>query len=211
MRALILAGGDLTVTPLLRRLSQANFIVAADSGLRHALTLGFTPDLIVGDFDSASPTDLRAFAAVPVRRFDTRKNQLDLELAIEAALDKGATTLRLFGALGSRLDQSLAALFIAARLAQGGVEISLHGANQDIFLLAGEDRLELELLPKQIFSLLSLSEASNVSVTNAEYNLDDFELKYGVGLGVSNRVSVSPLKVRTTRGVLALVVERGEG
>ena len=150
------------------------------------------------------------FAAVPIKRFDARKNQLDLELAIDAALDKGATTLRLFGALGSRLDQSLAALFIAARLAQKGIKISLHGASQDVFMLAGEDGLELELPLKQIFSLLSLSEASNVSVTNAEYNLDDFELKYGVGLGVSNRVSVSPLKVRTTRGVLALVVERGD-
>ena len=210
MRALILAGGGLTVTPLLRRLSEADVVIAADSGLRHASTLGLTPDLIIGDFDSASAEDLQRFAHVPVERYDSRKNYLDLELALQAAFDRGATELCLFGALGSRLDQSLAALFIASRLKHQGVDVSLHGATQDVFLLAGKDKLELPFAPTQLFSLLSLSEHTTISVTNADYDLDDFKLLYGVGLGASNRVKTSPLSVTTSEGSLALIVERGE-
>lgn len=210
MRALILAGGGLTVTPLLRILSEAELIIAADGGLKHARTLGLCPDLIVGDLDSAQPDDLERFASVEILRYPEDKNYLDLELALQAAFDRGATELRLFGVLGSRLDQSLAALFIATRLKSAGVELSLHGATQDVFLLRGDDQLELDLPKGQLFSLLSLTAQSRVSAANALYALENLGLLYGVGLGVSNRVLKAPLRLRVAEGLVALVLERGD-
>ena len=210
MRAVILAGGGLTVTPYIRRISQATIIIAADSGLRHARTLGLTPTLTVGDFDSASAEDLATFKDVPVRQFSTDKDYLDLEIAIQEALNEGATELRLLGALGSRLDQSLAALFIAARLKSAGITLSLHGGTQDVFLLSHEDRLELPLAKHQLFSLLSITDSSVLTLANARYPLTDFTLDFGVGLGVSNRVAASPLRLTLASGLVALIVERGE-
>jgi len=57
-RFTLLLGGDLVRTPLLDRQVAGSRVIAADSGIRHAESLGVTPEMWVGDFDSA-PADLR--------------------------------------------------------------------------------------------------------------------------------------------------------
>jgi len=60
MRAIIFANG---VIPELKNVSQlisdTDFIVSADGGLRYIRALDLTPELIVGDLDSVSPEDLQ--------------------------------------------------------------------------------------------------------------------------------------------------------
>ena len=122
MKAVILAGSDLVTTPRLSsQVQQAEIVIAADGGLRHARPLGLTPDLVVGDFDSARAEDLAAFRNVPQMRHPVDKNELDLELAVTEALARGASELVLVGTLGERFDQSLAAVFIGARYALTGL------------------------------------------------------------------------------------------
>ena len=207
MRALILAGGDLTLTLALKNL-EADLVIAADGGLRHASALGLEPDLIIGDFDSATPEDLAAFAHVPRQQFPTAKAELDLELALGHALRAGATDLRVLGALGGRFDQSLAAVLIAARYARGGTRVSLHSGEQSVYALPpGQTCYNLPV--NTLFSLLSL-EATKLSLVGAHYDLEHAPLAFGVGLGVSNRVRTSPLQVTVHEGLCVLVVEYGE-
>ncbi len=47
----ILLSGDLMVTPRLHRQIAGSRIIAADSGMKHASTLGIVPELWVGDFE----------------------------------------------------------------------------------------------------------------------------------------------------------------
>ena len=207
MKALILAGGDITVTQTLKSAcGAADLIVAADSGLRHAAALGVEPDVIVGDFDSVAREVLAAYPEVPKLKHPPEKDLLDLELALDYARAQNAAEYLIVGGLGSRFDQSLAALFIAARWKKNGFNLSLQSGNQAVYLLVGEEEVSLELPPRQLFSLLSLLDSS-VSVENARYPLEHFELPFGVGLGVSNEVAKSPLKVRLEGGLMALVLE----
>jgi thiamine pyrophosphokinase len=209
MKAVILAGGRLTPAPhLVPRLEGAGVVLAADSGLRHARALGLTPDLIVGDFDSVSRRDLEAFPGLPQIRHPARKDELDLELAIAVALERGASELVILGAFGTRLDQSLACLLIAARLRRGGVAVSLHDGERDAFPLAAGDRLSLDLPAGMVFSLLAL-ESGICSVSGAEYPLDRALVPFGVGLGVANRALGGPL-VEVHEGLIAVIVERRE-
>jgi thiamine pyrophosphokinase len=191
---------------LLPLLQGAGLVLAADSGLRHALALGLQPEAVVGDFDSVMDSDLDAFPDLPRLRHPVRKNELDLELAIELALARGADELVVLGAFGSRLDQSLAALLIGARLRRQGVAVSLHDGVSDAYPLAAGDRLSLDLPRGTIFSLLAL-EATRCSVSGAEYPLEDAELPFGVGLGLANVAVDGPL-VEVSSGLLALIVER---
>ncbi len=56
-RCIIFANGTLPDLDSARRLIRPDdFILAADGGTRHALDLGLTPSIIIGDLDSA---DLR--------------------------------------------------------------------------------------------------------------------------------------------------------
>ena len=208
MKAVVLAGSDVVVTPrLVAQTRRADFVVAADGGLRHAGSLGLRPDLVVGDFDSVSADVLARFADLPRLRHPVDKDELDLELAIAQAVARGAREIVLVGTLGERFDQSLAAVFIGARYARDGLTVSLHNGRQEVFLLAGGSSHSSPSEPGQLFSLLSLAETSTVSVRGAQFDLEHAPLPFGVGLGVSNRVAEPPLRVTVDAGLVALVVE----
>ena len=200
MKALILAGGDITLTDALKHTCQsADLIIAADSGLRHAAVLGVSPDIILGDFDSVEASLLAHYPDTPTKRHPPEKDLLDLELALDYAQEQGATQHLIVGGLGDRFDQSLAALLIAARRKREGCNVSLLSGHRAVYLLAGAETLTLETPPQQLFSLLSLDPVSTVGLRNAKYPLQDplkdHALPFGVGLGVSNEVTRSPLEI----------------
>lgn len=209
MKAVILAGSAVVPTEALSaRCRGADLVVAADGGVRHAGPLGLRPNLIVGDFDSATPEELAPFWAVPRRTHPPRKDLLDLELAAAEAVRRGASELLLVGALGGRFDQSLAALFIAMRLRER-LDVSLHSGWSEVYALLAGDHLTLALPEGQRFSVLSL-EPSRLSLAGASYPLTRAALPFGVGLGVSNEVATSPLEVTLHEGRAFLVLEYGE-
>ncbi len=205
MKALVLAGSSVTVTDALKALCQeADFVVAADSGVRHAPALGVTPDLIVGDFDSATEADLAHYPDVPRQTHPVRKDALDLELALQEATVRGAAELLIVGALGGRFDQTLAALFIAARL-KPQYDVTLHSGHSAAYPLCAGDTLTLHLPAGLTFSVLSL-EASRLSLTGASYPLTDADLPFGVGLGVSNETTAAPLVATLHEGSALLLL-----
>ncbi len=209
MKALILAGGDIAVTERLRGLCQnVGFVVAADSGVRHAAALGVIPDLIVGDFDSATAADLAPYPNVKRETHPARKDLLDLELALQKATDRGANDLVndliIVGALGGRLDQTLAALFIAARL-QLQYGVTLHSGHSAAYPLRTGDALKLYLPAGIPFSVLGL-EPSQLSLEGASYPLQRAELPFGVGLGISNETTGASLEVTLHKGSALLLL-----
>ncbi len=206
MKALVLAGSDITVADTLKELCKnADFVVAADSGVRHALALEVTPDLIVGDFDSATETDLALYPNIPRQTHPARKDLLDLELALQEAVARSATDLLIVGALGGRLDQTLAALFIAVRY-QKHYQVTLHSGHSAAYPLRAGDALTLDIPAGITFSVLGL-EASRLSLEGPSYPLTNAALPFGVGLGVSNETTDEPLVVTLHEGSALLLMD----
>lgn len=197
----------MSVTHALQDLAQgAAYVVAADSGLRHAAALGVRPAAIVGDFDSVAADVLEAYQDVNQVRHPPEKDWLDLELALHHLQDQGLDDIVIVAGFGSRLDQSLAALLIAARAVQQGTQVQFHSGRQQAFVLASGQQRTLPLEPGQTFSLLSLLTTARVSVTGAKYTLQEAVLEFGVGLGVSN-VAEQHTTVTVHQGLVAVIVE----
>ncbi|MFY8099630.1 MAG: thiamine diphosphokinase, partial [Allorhizobium sp.] len=78
----LLLGGNLTVTDRLRALTQGSRVIAADSGMRHAVGLGLTPELWVGDFDSSDSALIDRFPSVERRTYPAAKAVTDGEIAV---------------------------------------------------------------------------------------------------------------------------------
>ena len=115
MRAIIFANGDAPDQKTIERwITPTDRIIAADGGTRHALSVGITPHVVIGDLDSLAEADRDQLerAGVPFIVYPTHKDYTDLELALRYALEQGATDIMIFSALGGRWDQSLANLML---------------------------------------------------------------------------------------------------
>lgn len=91
------------------------YLIAVDGGLNHCHKLGLKPDLIIGDLDSADKKILPLFDKVEKQVFPADKDKTDLELAIEYALEQGATRITVFAALGNRIDHTLVNIHLLSR------------------------------------------------------------------------------------------------
>jgi len=89
---------------------KSRLIVAADSGWRHALSVGATPQVVLGDFDSISADELHAAheANVPLLEYPSDKDLTDAEIALQHVADSDATSVLLISGGGDRFDHLLA-------------------------------------------------------------------------------------------------------
>jgi thiamine pyrophosphokinase len=184
----VLAAGRAVATPRLREASRAaDLVVAADGGLRHASTLGVEPDLLVGDFDSLDRAVERRWPGVPRVTHPVDKDALDLELALDEALARGARETLIVGALGDRLDQSLSAVAIAERYHLDRLAVTLDSGDALVLPLRPGETRSVPLPEGTTVSVLATHPGTSVSLTGAQWTLRRHLLEPGVGLGVSNR------------------------
>jgi len=208
MRAVVFVNGEVSDYAMLARWVQpGDYLVGADGGTRHILALGLKPDVVVGDLDSLPPATVEALAAqgVAIERHPVAKDQTDLELALDRALHDGAGEILLLGALGGRLDQTLANVLILAQRAWPAT-IRLAEGNQVAQLLRGGDRLVLPNTVGSTVSALAISpQVTGVTYHGLAYPLVNATLTLGSTRGVSNVISASPATITIATGFLLIV------
>ena len=182
----ILLGGPLSVNPRLLAQLEGVRTIAADSGIRHCEVLGLVPELWVGDFDSSSNELTIEYAEVPRLEYPAEKALTDGELAVQTALERGATKLVLVGAFGGdRADHGLAHVVQAVALAMAGTQVLLTSGEEEGYpLLPGS--LQLDLPKASLFSIIGLDTLEGLTITNARYPLDGFQAPFGTSRTISN-------------------------
>src|SRR6478752_4504313 len=124
--AAIVFAGSRPVAPEIRGwLPPGADVIAADSGLGVATALGLHVDHLVGDLDSADAAAVSAAeaAGTTVDRHPAEKDATDLELALDAAIARGAHRIVVVDGGGDRLDHLLGNLLLLASDAFAGVQI----------------------------------------------------------------------------------------
>jgi thiamine pyrophosphokinase len=100
----IMVGGGAIDEEKLSTLGTSFSVIAVDSGADHAAAAGLVPDILIGDFDSATSTSLsRASRRIEIKD----QNSTDFQKALSAV---AAPVIYGFGFLGRRFDHSLAAM-----------------------------------------------------------------------------------------------------
>ena len=185
----ILLGGDLVATPRLAGQLEHTRVIAADSGIRHASVLGIVPELWTGDFDSVDDGLRQAHGDVPTEIFPSDKDKTDGEIAIEAALARGASEVMLVGAFGgARADHAFLHLSVALRLAEAGTPCLLTSGQQEgIPLLPGAAR-RFDYDDGTLFSVLPFSDIEGLTLSGAKWPLADRSVPFGSSLTLSNEV-----------------------
>lgn len=209
MRATIFANGEIEPESARGQLRPGDLIVAADGGARHALALGVTPNVVIGDFDSLSPDEQAHAEAAGARlvRFSPRKDETDLELALLHAARSGADEIVILGALGRRLDQTLANVLLLALPALRGIDVRIVEGAQEALLV--RDEVLVHGCPGDTLSLIPLGgDALGVTVEGVEWPLRGETLRFGLTRGVSNILVGERARVGVQKGMLLCVVTR---
>ena len=221
MRALILADGDVPERGELDRAwpgwdDGVAFVVAADGGARHARHLGFALDLWVGDGDSLDADGMAAIVAsdVPMERANPHKDESDAELAVRAAIGRGAEGIVILGGLGgTRIDHALANIGLLALPELRARDAALLDDRARIRLVSAPDREggpSTQSLAGRIGDLVSLlpvgAGVEGVTTSGLAYPLRNEPLPAGPARGLSNVRVAHDARVTVGNGLL-LVIE----
>ncbi|REJ36223.1 MAG: thiamine diphosphokinase [Bacillota bacterium] len=191
--------------------------VAADGGIRLWQRLGYVPHVLLGDFDSLSPEEVGGWeaAGVEVLRYPVAKDKSDLELALDYAAARGAASILLAAVTGSRLDHSLANLFLAARFAAPDVEVTVLTPGGAVYPVVGGAQgpgaRRLPARPGDVVALLPVAgPVKGVTTHNLRYALRDADLAWGSTLPISNEPLAGIIGVEVREGRLLVIVEQGD-
>lgn len=200
----ILMGGALAATPRLMGQIAGARVIAADSGMAHAAALGVTPELWIGDFDSADEALFERYPDVERRAFPVEKAMTDGELAIAEAIRRGAAALILAGAFGgARADHAFLHMSAAVSVAETGFPVLLTSGDQEgSAVLHGENRFDFPV--GTLFSILPFTDLEGLSIAGAKWPLDNVDVAFGSSLTLSN-VATGSLTVTLEHGRALLV------
>lgn len=176
-----------------------DYIVAVDGGLKYLEELACIPGLLLGDFDSLGYVPEGDNVEVHPRH----KDKSDLELAFDFAFESGFDTVRVYGALGGRLDHTVSNMQMCARFAEAGMDICLVGLDSVLKILVGPGEYKLPRIGKGTVSVFSaVDESQGVSEFGMEYALSNVNLSNRTSLGLSNEYIGKPASVQVESGTL---------
>ncbi|MCI9129312.1 MAG: thiamine diphosphokinase [Eggerthellaceae bacterium] len=178
-----------------------DIILAVDAGYESLMDIGIKPYMAIGDFDSLGyiPKGIRT------ARFSSHKDQSDMELALSRSKSLGAGQVVIFGALGRRLDHTLANLQLFARFSEEGIRVRVIGQQEEVIFLTGPDIFEAPAQEEGIVSVFAMNdECKGVFERGLEWELDDALLTNRTSLGLSNQLKGEAVMIGVESGTIAI-------
>lgn len=174
-------------------------VYAVDGGFAHLEAVGCVPDIAIGDFDSLGyRPKCRRVIELPVE-----KDKSDLEAAMDRAKTRQFDEVIVYGALGGRLDHTMANLQMCARFAESGMGVTFVADDYAIRIVVGPDAYELPLLEEGTVSVFAATnEAYGVIERGMKYSIDDETLTNRTTRGLSNELQGVEAAVAVEEGTL---------
>ena len=205
-RIIIFANGDLPdpdkAHALLR---ESDFIIAADGGTRHALALGLTPNIIIGDLDSLNVERLTFNAEIIQSPAD--KNETDLELAFQHALTLNPEQIIILAALGGRLDQTLGNIALVSNVQRSTSNVRLDDGIEEVFFC--HEQTQIKGASGDIVSLIPWQgEVTGIVTTGLKWTLQNEILYPHKTRGISNEMMNDTATIQIKSGLLLIIHRR---
>ncbi len=184
---------------------ESNFeeIIAVDSGIEHLLNLSLNPNTLIGDLDSISKKSLDEVKknGVKILAFKSNKDQTDFELALNYLEEAEKSKVYIIGGESGEIDHLISIFLLIPSKSFFENIIWLYGDKKIIF----RQKIELNIKKLTKFSIIPLSDLTNLSIDGAEWNLDNKDIQFGETLTLRNSTNEEQLNIRCDKGVFALI------
>ena len=181
-----------------------DIIIAADGGYDSLVRHGYTPDVIIGDFDS-----VRAKIPEGIRTVfhPKEKDETDMMLAYSEGVRLGYTEFVMLGATGGRLDHTYANLSLLLYAKERGHNVTVIDGGGVIICLKDES-VTLAGNAGENFSVFAIGGAANgVTIAGSKYEVTDVTLTPSFPIGVSNEFTGNDVRISVGEGALLVIAQ----
>jgi len=190
---LIFTGGmiDLVWTRKWLATKQFDYVIAADKGLLYADELNCKVNYILGDFDSVDNNLLEKYRSLNVEliTFPCEKDYTDTHLAIETAIEKGASEITILGATGSRMDHTMSNIQNMKIALNFDIPCYIVNEYNKIYLATKIVVIKKSEQFGKFISLIPFSESvTGLTLTGFHYPLNKYLMNQGLSVGISNEI-----------------------
>ena len=200
LKPIVLFGnGDMPTHPEVhKKLQKARSFICIDGGADKVLSLGFKPDIILGDLDSISKNKHDYNCPVILLK-DQSKN--DLEKALQWCIEKKITKLDLIGFSGGRDDQYLVTMQIIKKYTKN-IQLTLYTDTCVIYCI--KDYIKIKTNPEQKVSILPFHSTTKITTKGLKFPLEFSELS-SPSHGISNEALKNSIELHTNNWVLVFL------
>ena len=179
--------------------SKNDYIIAADGGYDFLVNNNMRGDLLIGDLDSIkSKVSFKNTIVLP-----KEKDESDLNRCIGEAIRLGYKELIIYGAMGGRIDHSIAAIQDSSGYSKMNVEITFKYKEKTLRILRNST-FEIERESGYI-SIFAIEKSSGVSISNLKYEITNKDLTPDFALGLSNEFINKKATISVKDGCLLIV------
>lgn len=171
-----------------------DLLVAADNGLTYLAGQNLVPDLVIGDYDSLEERGRKILAKMQAAHPDqvitlpVEKDDTDTLAAVREGFRRGYQRFVLYGALGGRLDHTMANLQTLNFIRDAGGTGEIRDGDLRVFLIRNET-VEIPEGPEGNFALFAVDpEIHGVTERGMKYETDGVTISNAFPIGCSNHI-----------------------
>ena len=208
-KCIIVGAGDFVPIEIPKK--EADFCIAADGGLEYCEMVGVLPDVILGDFDSLGFQQKQTLEEIErespqrVIRLPREKDDTDMMSAIRLGLEKGYRKFYLYGAIGGRLDHTIANIQCLIYLKNHGAKGYMMEHKQLLTVIKNETITFHPSMEGRLSIISMEKKAEGVTLSNLKYELEDAVITNDFPIGISNEFVGKTATVSVKNGTLLVM------
>lgn len=209
MKTLIITGGKINKNFAKKYLKSNKYdiIIAVDKGLETIDYLKLQPQYVLGDFDSVNTKILEKYKTqnIKIIKLNPEKDLTDTHSAIDLALEIKSTEITILGAIGTRLDHTMANIHILKQALDKNIKAKIVNEKNEIELINKEIIIKKDDNYKYVSIIPLTTNVTGITIEGMKYIINDYTLSIGDSLGVSNEQIDKEAKISIKTGILVVI------
>ncbi|MCD8029033.1 MAG: thiamine diphosphokinase [Erysipelotrichaceae bacterium] len=172
--------------------------IAVEQGTFHLLNQGLAPVIVIGDMDSIEDDSI--LEKFQIERYSPIKDETDIALAIQYAIENNYDVIDLYGVTKKRMDHFMAVISLLEHYQN--IKITIYDEYNKIYILQkGKHTIHKD--GYHYFSIFAFDKTI-LTIQNAHYNLDHYLLKRSNPLCVSNQMNDDHVIIENSETILMI-------
>ncbi len=210
LNTIIISGGNINENFFkeIMKKNEFNNVIACDRGLEVLYKCNIKPNYIIGDFDSINKNILENYkkaSDIKIISLNPEKDYTDTHMALKLAIDLNSNDITIVGAIGTRVDHTLANINILKEALDKKISCRIINEKNEITLIDENTDIKKNNQYKYISIIPITTLAKGVTLYGFKYLLQDATMKIGESIGVSNEQIDEVARIELKEGILILL------